>query len=109
LKKSCRRGQRAADHRYDCRRSVENVSSSEAKKSIPGIDQPVLAAVVCGEALAMRCAVVLDREPSVGIVEVGACQEETEIIAKGNLALLTFQVGQLVEGRQRAASHEHVG
>jgi hypothetical protein len=86
LKKSCRRGQRAADHRYDCRRSVENVSSSEAKKSIPGIDQPVLAAVVCGEALAMRCAVVLDREPSVGIVEVGACQEETEIIAKGNLA-----------------------
>ena len=33
----------------------------------------------------MRCSVVLDREPSVGIVQVGACQEETEIIAKENL------------------------
>ena len=77
--------QRAADHRYDCRRSVENVPGGEAEKSVPGIDQPVLAAIVCGEALAMRCAVVLDREPSFGIVEVGACQEETGIIAKGNL------------------------
>jgi hypothetical protein len=77
--------QRAADHRYDRGRSVENVSGGEAEKSVPGIEQPVLAAVVCGDALAMRYAVVLDREPSVGIVEVGAGQEEPGIIAKRNL------------------------
>src|SRR5260370_23402462 len=68
-------GQRAADHRYDCRRSVENVSSGEAKKSIPGIDQPVLAAVVCGEALAVRCFVVIAREPDVGVREDLRVQE----------------------------------
>src|SRR6266567_4685556 len=78
--------QRAADQRYDCRRSVDNVPGGEAEKSVSGIDQAVLAAVVCGEPLAMRCAVVLDREPSVGIVGTGAGQEEPEIIAKGNLA-----------------------
>ena len=50
--------QRAADHRYDCRRSVENVPGGEAEKSVPGVDQPVLTAVICGEALAVRCTVV---------------------------------------------------
>jgi len=34
----------------------------EAEKSAPGIDQPVLAAVVCDEALSMRCAVVLESQ-----------------------------------------------
>ena len=86
--------QSAADHRYDCRRIVENVSGGEAEKSVPGIDQPVLATVVCGETLAMRCAVVLDRESGVVIVEVGACQEEPEIIAKGNLASRMRQSSQ---------------
>jgi len=80
------RGQRPSDYRYDCRRSVENVSSGETEEAIPSIDQSVLAAIVCGEAVAMRYAVVLDHEASFGIVEVGAGQEETGIIAKGNLA-----------------------
>jgi hypothetical protein len=53
-----------------------------------------MATVVCGEAVAMRCAVVLDREPSVGIVEVGAGQQETGLIAKGNLAPRMRQSGQ---------------
>src|SRR5712664_3614141 len=44
----------AADHRYNCRWSVENVPGGEAEKSVPAIDQAVLAAVVGGEALAMR-------------------------------------------------------
>jgi hypothetical protein len=78
--------QRAADHRYDCPRSVEDVSGGKAEHSVPGIDQAVLAAVVCGEALAMRCTVVLDRERSVGIVEVGTRQKEPRIIAKTDLA-----------------------
>ena len=85
------RCKRAADDRYQCRRGVENITSGEAEKSVSRIDQPVLAAVVCGEALAMRRAVVLDREPSIGIVEVGACQEDTEFIAKGDLAPRTWQ------------------
>src|SRR5260370_39640097 len=62
-------GQRAADHRYDCRRRVENVASGEAKKSIPGIDQPVLAGGVSGEALPTRCAALPGARPGVGEVK----------------------------------------
>jgi len=53
----------------------------------------------------MRYAVVLDREPSVGIVEVGACQEQTEIIAKGNLALRMRQSSQNQEESKSRLHH----
>ena len=53
----------------------------------------------------MRCAVVLDREPSVGIVEVRAGHEETGIIAKGNLAPRMRQSGQNQEESQSRLHH----
>jgi len=74
------------DDRDNGRWGSENISRRETEDSIPGIDQSVLPPIVRGEALMMRRAVVLDREPSIGVVEIGASQEPTEFIAKGNLA-----------------------
>src|SRR5437773_4374812 len=90
-----------ATHQADHRRGrVEHVAGCEAEETVARVDQSVLAAVVGGEAVAMRGAVVLDDEALARIAQVWPGDEDACVVVERNLHTGFGQAGEHKEQPQ---------
>src|SRR5579859_209869 len=83
---------------------MQHIARSEPQELITSLYQPVLPAVVSGEARAMSCAVVLDREPGARIKEVRPCDKDPIAIKQRELR---HRLGKAMDNNKYAEATLH--